>query len=286
LAAFLIVVLTQPPSAVAGFLAQNYPNAGFVSGGGNAVIGKHHSGDQFGDGTTTRQYADYLQPFNPLEQSVNGGLPAMLTNIFNNKDSLGHTFGNTYSLVAVPFSAPNNELTIKSYSTFAVTGGGVGADMYVSYTQVGGNDPAAASVQWLQVVADNWSITQAPQGPGNPEALVDVTAASNVPFYDQSYDANIGSTYLFDRPTRDTTQLANYNGAFPLTWTADTFAVVDTHTNDANGKDIIDVYGGFQWGWQVTVAPEPASVILLSCGCVCLCGIACVRDSRHLRRCC
>jgi hypothetical protein len=259
-------------------LTTSYPNAPFNSGGGNAVIGMHHSGDFFGDGTTTKKYLDTLQPYNPISFAA---ITNFLTNIFNNKDDFGHQFGNTYSLVYVPFTGMN-ELTVKSYSTFATTGGPVGADMYVSYTQTDKKDPAANTIQWLQVLKDNWSIVTGTGQPGVNETLVDVTMASKSPFYNDSYDANIGSTYLFDRPGRLSTDLATYNGAFPLTWTAQTFAVVDTKMNDMNGKDVIDVYGGFQWGWQVVRTPEPSTLITGIMGFIVFVGVA-ARNRTALR---
>jgi hypothetical protein len=255
----VVCLVAAGPRARADFLTQSYPGAPFVTGGGNTTLGVHHTGDVFGDGKTAQQYVDTLQPFDP--QSL-ANITGFLLKTFNTKDDLGHNFGTGYSLAQAAFT-DKNELTVKSYSTFATTGGTVGADMYVSYSKMGAKDPAANTVQWLQVITDNWSIVTGTGQPGVKETLVDVKKTSASPFYNDSYDANVGGlTYLFDAPGRSSNDLADYKGTFPLSWTAQTFAVVDTHTNDRNGKDILDVYGGFSWGWQVTPTPEPSTFVV------------------------
>jgi hypothetical protein len=247
------------PQTRADFLDQSYPGASFKTEGGNTALGVHHSGDVFGDGTTARKYIDTLQPFDPKSLA---NITGFLLKTFNTKDDFGHNFGTTYSLAQAAFT-DKNELTVKSYSTYASTGGRVGADMYVSYAKTGAKDPAAKTVQWLQVITDNWSIVPGKGQPGVKETLVDVTKMSASPFYNDSYDANQkGLTYLFDAPGRSSKDLATYKGGFPLTWSAQTFAVVDTLTNDRNGKDILDVYGGFSWGWQVNPTPEPSTFVI------------------------
>jgi hypothetical protein len=257
----VIGVLTSWTSAHAGFLNTSYGGKSFPTGGGNTALGTNNPSVTFKDGTNATNYTLTIGPNPP---TAIPGLTNLLTNTFTGPDSLGHTFGKTYDLVSTPFTGTGNELTVKSYAAFT-SGGLVGANMYVSYTQNGGNDPAAASVQWIQVLTTNWAFVTGGSKPGMMATKIDVGAANTTPFYNDGGDANKGgSTYLFDEPSRLASKLATYKGAYPLSLSFETFAVVDTHTLDANKKDVIDVYGGFSWGWSVTNAavPEPSSIIL------------------------
>ncbi|MPZ82396.1 MAG: hypothetical protein GEV28_19150 [Actinophytocola sp.] len=40
----------------------------------------------------------------------------------------------------------------------------------------------------------------------------------------------------------------------PVPFTAETFLVQDSGTRDENGKDVVNVFGGIKWGWQVQSA--------------------------------
>jgi hypothetical protein len=36
---------------------------------------------------------------------------------------------------------------------------------------------------------------------------------------------------------------------------AETFLVQDTRMKDATGKDIVNIFGGIKWGWQMKAVP-------------------------------
>jgi hypothetical protein len=265
--AFVVGLLASWTNAHAGFLTTNYPGASFKTGGNNTAIGTNNPSVGFMDGKTANKYILTIGPNPPTALP---GLTNLLTTTFTGPDSLGHSFGSKIDLFSTPFSGRGNELTVKSYAAFSNGGGGlVGVSMYVSYAQNGGNDPKAGSVQWIQVITDNWALVNGSSQPGVKATQIDVSPSATSPFYNDSFDANKGgSTYLYDEPSRLASKLATYSGSYPLSFTFQTFAVVDTGLLDTNNKDIVNVYGGFQWGFSVV--PEPSSIVLVLIGAVVL----------------
>jgi hypothetical protein len=269
--AALVFVLGAATTARGDFFTTAYSNAGFTSPGGNAVIGGHQPFKVFGDGTTSRLYVDQLYPVNPTPEIILNRVGTTLLQTLTGVDSRGSNFGTNFSYIDNNqfAGATNNgtpELSVRSYSTFATSGAGVGADFYITYTpQVGTNDPRTG-LHWLQIINTNWYYdpTVKKSFPGRQAEYVDVTPGSAAPFYDAGNPpGDAGTNYLFDRPTRNSRLLATYTGALPLTWQADLFLVQDTGMKDANNKEIIKIWDGVEYGFQITPAtPEPSSLAL------------------------
>lgn len=236
---------------------------------GNPIntIGNNTSPLTFNDGTKDgRTYKIGIIPFdktNP-KSPVYEDKPTNAT--INYMNVLNKTFGADYSFNYGTSFDKTNEFSVQSYSVFASSGGSIGEDMYIVYNPTG-KDPTnvpAGSLHWVQVIQDNWNITGKA---GDTENIVD--SAANSPFYDS--DSAAGSTTIngksvfnfYDRPTRNSPGLASYNFAKPIQWMAEDFLVYDTGKK-SGGKEVINVYGGIEYGWQVTLqsVPEPSSVVL------------------------
>jgi hypothetical protein len=117
-----------------------------------------------------------------------------------------------------------------------------GANLYFVY-----HHPAAGedgSWRFIQVA----SMTGGPQ----PSTVVDNAQQAN-PFYIWG-----GRTSVYGRPLvsfNDTPQVGGGvdGGLTPSErFVAETFLVRDTGRRDAAGKDVVDVFGGIRYGWQVT----------------------------------
>jgi hypothetical protein len=66
---------------------------------------------------------------------------------------------------------------------------------------------------------------------------------------------------FYDFPQRPSAELAAYNfNKGPIQWMAEDFLVNDTGM--VAGKEAINVYGGIEYGWQVTLVPEPSTCSL------------------------
>jgi len=122
-----------------------------------------------------------------------------------------------------------------------------GADLYAVYhpgTHRGG--PAVNSdLQFIQML---YFQIGPGTGTGDDE---DDTARAN-PFTGEgggltSINGN-ESVSFFDSPS----QINNENPVPPYLFKAETFLVQDTRTKDKAGKDIVNVFGGIKWGWQLS----------------------------------
>jgi hypothetical protein len=145
--------------------------------------------------------------------------------------------------------------TVESYGAFhgkppspRQSGVLIGADLYVVYHPGRGPDhPAVSSdLQFIQVVY--YQI-----GTGLGDNLVDTDRAN--PFYGEgggltSIDGNQSVSFSdFVREGFGTTNLP------PNLFVAETFLAQDTRTKDAAGKDIVHIFGGLKWGWQMRRVP-------------------------------
>jgi PEP-CTERM motif len=136
-----------------------------------------------------------------------------------------------------------------------------GADIQVDYSGA----PLPANVHWIQVVDDDyngtaytdfipqgqtyggttcntsggcWGLTKGPDGPGQPEDLVDVAPpTSKSPFYQHPTP----SGGFEDGPSRLEPTAANPS----IDWSAEAFLVSRTGAT-------VTVYGGMEWGWVAT----------------------------------
>jgi hypothetical protein len=177
-----------------------------------------------------------------------------------------------YTLNYVGGFAGQNEFNVQSYSVFASNGGQSGADLYVVYNPDNGDPAIGKNLHWVQVIWNNWSSTPPTENTtGKIENIVDNGGAGN-PYYDTLGTA--GTTTIngnqvfnfYDRPGRPSDELAAYNFATPIQWMAEDFLVADTGKQKANGAEILNVYGGIEYGWQVTLLPEPSSLVLALLG--------------------
>jgi hypothetical protein len=172
--------------------------------------------------------------------------------------TLRDAFGTRYAFLYRGGSS-RRKLTVQSYSVFyagpgpSSPGATYGADLYVV---TGGEDePADARrgiLRWIQVV---WATGSA--APGKPGRELDNVGRAN-PFYMFGGRTSINGTPginfynsatvpIMSGPPGGPAGAAEPSGRF----VAETFLVRDTKTKNAAGKDVVEVYGGLRYGWQV-----------------------------------
>jgi hypothetical protein len=279
-----LVALFFLPCALAGWTAAsradhivlNYQKSqwtGWTDKNGNInTIGGHDESQDFTDGTKDgRTYTISLAPADPIYM----GTPSNGTTLPFYQKVLTAAFAANSAFNYVGGFPGENEFNVQSYSAFASNGGRYGADMYVVYNPGAGDPAINGDAHWIQVIWNNVAPTMNGQSytPGKVSNIVDNDGAAN-PYY-----GGVGGTTtinkqqvfnFYDRPARTSAELAAYNFKTPLEWTAENFLVVDTNKLNAKGQEIINVYGGFSWGWQVTLqsTPEPNSLVLVATGAV------------------
>ncbi len=253
------------------------------------TLGNNTSPLTFNDGTKDgRTYKISIIPFdgkNP-KSPVYEDSPANAT--IDYKNVLNKAFGAKDTFNYGTAFDKTNEFSVQSYSVGGSNGGEIGEDMYIVYNPTG-SDPTnnpAGSLHWIQVIWNNWADAAKP---GTVANMVDNGGAAN-PFYDSKGAA--GSTTIngkpvfnfYDIPRRSSSALATYNFAKPIQWMAEDFLVYDTG-NKVGGKEVINVYGGIEYGWQVTLqsVPEPSSVVLGGLGMACAVAIS-IRQRRRAGR--
>ena len=168
------------------------------------------------------------------------------------KRTLARTWGKYYAFRYLGGLDSGASFTVESYGAFhgrpvnpaRQQGVIIGADLYAVYHP--GNSPSRPAVnsdlQFIQVV--NYHI-----GPGLPESKDDTDRAN--PFYGEgggltSVNGNQSISFSdFVRQGFDDKVLPrNF-------FVAETFLAQDTRTKDAAGKDIVNIFGGIKWGWQM-----------------------------------
>jgi hypothetical protein len=204
-------------------------------------IGGHTTAKDFTVQGTS--YRISLIPANPVYADIPSD-PALKF-----RQTLAHSFGADYSLHYQGGFTGRNEFSVESYNAWVTRQGpGVlyGADLYVVYHPGHGDPGIHSSLQWAQVFA--W--LHGPPGPP-PGPTLDNSGRAN-PFYTPggltSINGNQAVTF-YDRP--QISQAAG-NPFFPIHWQAELFLIQDTGIKDAAGKDVVNVFGGLTWGWQVT----------------------------------
>jgi hypothetical protein len=178
-------------------------------------------------------------------------IPADLTVDF--QQTLTSTWGAYYSF---RYLGGRGAFSVQSYSVFANTpsasAAGFGGDLYLVYQPGGGGHPAIDDqLQFIQVTSSTSG------APGSAlVSAVDDSGRDN-PFYGEgggliSVHGTV-SVSFYDRPNRGIDSKIPISLA-PVSWMAEVFLAQDTGVKDATGKDVVNIYGGVKWGWQVQSA--------------------------------
>ncbi|MBT2231243.1 hypothetical protein [Nonomuraea sp. NEAU-A123] len=159
------------------------------------------------------------------------------------KQNLAEAFGAHYSFKYVGGFRGRNEFHVQSHSVYVskpsgnVPGLDCGADLHVVYRPDSRKgDPAANdNLLWIQVVKS--------VGP----ALDNLWRAN--PFYLAGGLTSVNGEKVFsfyDAPS------VGLGGPEPdVRFMAEAFLVQDTGTKNAAGKDVVNIFGGIRWGWQL-----------------------------------
>jgi hypothetical protein len=167
------------------------------------------------------------------------------------KHTLASKWGTYYTFRYLGGSDRGARFTVESYGAFhgkplspRAPGMVIGADLYVVYHpgRGPGNPAVNNDLQFIQVVY--YQI-----GTGTGDNLVDTDRAN--PFYGEgggltSIDGNQSVSFSdFVRQGFDGKSLP------PNLFIAETFLAQDTRTKNSAGKDIVNIFGGLKWGWQM-----------------------------------
>lgn len=220
-----------------------------ITGWGGSTLGGHVADYDFTYQDTA--YIVSLMPFGQAGKSpdpVYEDVPADAT--INFQQTLAQAWGAYYSF---RYLGGQGAFSVQSYSVYAHTSpssAGFGGDLYLAYRPGRGRHPAIDDeLQFIQVVSRNSA--------GAGSALVS-TVDNNMranPFYGApgagalSVNGNV-SVSFYDRPgqgvaSRAPVSLAPWSAMFEV------FLAQDTGMKDAAGKDIVNIFGGVKWGWQV-----------------------------------
>jgi hypothetical protein len=182
------------------------------------------------------------------------------------RQTLAKTWGKYYSFKYQPGGLPGGgSFTAESYSvtsgrttsqTFKDRGHRAsqtfGGDVYVVYHPGDGRGHLALSsdLQFIQVVYE-WRGAQ-------PTRVVDNDVRAN-PFYGEgsgltSVNGN-RSVSFYDLPQWGTSGAA----LAPAVFMAEVFLAQDTGIKNAAGKDIVNIFGGINWGWEMHSVPQKAT---------------------------
>jgi hypothetical protein len=204
-----------------------------------------------------RMYRVSLRPFgqpgnapNPVYENVPGDATVKF------KRTLDKKWGDDYTFRYLGGLGSGARFTVESYGAFhgrppnprRQPGILIGANLYVVYHSGSGpGNPAVNSdLQFIQVV-----YYQIGTNPG--DNLVDADRAN--PFYGEgggltSIDGSQSVSFSdFVREGFDGKNLP------PNLFVAETFLAQDTRTKDSAGKDIVNIFGGIKWGWQMRSVP-------------------------------
>jgi hypothetical protein len=169
------------------------------------------------------------------------------------RQTLAHAWGAYYSF---RYLGGQGAFSVQSYSVFAnapaPSAVGFGGDLYLVYQPGRGGHPAIDDeLQFIQVTYSNSA------GAGSAlVSAVDDSGRDN-PFYGEgggliSVKGNV-SVSFYDRPNRAIGSKISVSLA-PLSWMAEVFLAQDTGVKDADGKDIVNIFGGVKWGWQASLS--------------------------------
>jgi hypothetical protein len=171
------------------------------------------------------------------------------------EQTLSDAFGARYAFLYRGGSSSRRKLTVQSYSVFYAGPGTsspaatYGADLYVV---TGGEDEPGdtrrGGLRWIQVA---WATGSA--APGKAGRELDNVGRAN-PFYMFGGRTSINGTprINFYYSATVPAMAGPAGSAVPSgRFVAETFLVRDTKTKNAAGKDLVEVYGGLRYGWQV-----------------------------------
>jgi hypothetical protein len=191
-----------------------------------------------------------------LEFGQSGGSPEpVYENIpadptINFRQTLAGAFGAYYTFRYLGGFPGRHEFRVQSYGVFAAESTEAlpetrfGGGLYVVYDpDLRRGDPGIHdNLQWIQVVRAIDPIAPS-------ESIVDNIFRAN-PYYAYTGLNSIYGTEVFN--FHDIPQIGIMgNGTLASQFMAETFLVQDTAAKDAAGKDVINVLGGFKWGWRV-----------------------------------
>ena len=172
------------------------------------------------------------------------------------RQTLAKTWGKYYSFRYHPGGLPGGGwFTVESYSVWSglfkgprTTSQTFGGDVYAVYHPGGGRGRLAlgSDLQFIQVVYE-WRGDQ-------PTRVVDNDFRAN-PFYGEGS----GLTSVNGNRSLSFYDLSQWGTASknlaPAVFMAETFLAQDTGIKDAAGKDIVNIFGGIKWGWQMHNLP-------------------------------
>ena len=171
------------------------------------------------------------------------------------RGTLERKFGAYYSFRYRRGFKGQREFRVQCYSVLAQPAAATfGAQLYVVYQPDvhAGDPPAEAQLKWIQVA--RWSGTGSP----SPASYVDDTSCPN-PFFVSGGLISILGTRVFNFDNPITAQLPQGHGGnrvLSAKYLAETFLARDTLTKDATGKDVIEIFGGIKYGWQLREATQ------------------------------
>lgn len=164
--------------------------------------------------------------------------------------TLERKFGAHYSFRYRGGLTGTREFRVQCYSVFAAPKQtSFGAQLYLVYEpdRRAGDPPAEARLKWIQVT--RWTGTAAP----SPASYVDNTECPN-PFFISGGLVSVHGTPVcnFDNPvTAHPPPGQHGKHALSARYQAETFLACDTLTRDAAGKDVIEIFAGLRYGWQL-----------------------------------
>jgi hypothetical protein len=212
------------------------------------TIGGHHSSKEFT--LAGRRYQISLlalgQPAssrNPVYESGPSD-PAVAF-----RRTLERKFGAWYSFRYRDGLTGHNEFRVQCYSVFATPQQlSFGAQLYLVYEpDVHAGDPRAeAQLGWIQVA--RWT------GAGGPGSApyVDNTECPNPAFISGGLISILGTrVFNFDNPVTAQLTQSSDNRVLSARYLAEVFLARDTATRDAAGKDVIEIFAGLKYGWQL-----------------------------------
>jgi hypothetical protein len=143
--------------------------------------------------------------------------------------------GEHYAVRSVGGFAGSGELRVRTHSVFVSADGRPGADLHVVYEpDLGrGDPPADDAMHWIQVVRRGAAVELDNGGRGNP-------------FYPYG-----GRTSVDGRAVVNV-QATPQSGVGRHLFSAETFLARDTGRRAPDGRGVVEVLGGVEWGWELT----------------------------------
>ena len=228
-------------------LVLDYRPSEFTGWEWGKTLGGHHASNEFK--LAGRHYRIGLVGFGPSGSSpdpIYETAPSDSTIAF--RRTLEREFGRYYAFRYQGGFKGQREFSVQCYSVFAEPEqSSFGAELYLVYNpdRRAGDPPAEAQLKWIQVA--HWTGT----GSASAAPYVDNTASAN-PFFVSGGLISIHGTRAFNFQNPITAQPSKgHHGALSARYLAETFLARDTLTKDKAGKDVIEIYGGLKYGWQL-----------------------------------